>query len=330
MHSGTVICEAKELSKSFGHHQVINQIDFTLTRGEKVALVGKNGEGKTTLVKIIKGELSHEGMIQLGYQVKIGYFAQNQDESLDLEKTIYQTLEDIAPPEVRPKIRNILGYFLFSDDDVFKKVSVLSGGERARLLLAKLLLEPVNFLLLDEPTNHLDVLSKKILKEAIKKYDGTVLIISHDREFLDGLVDKIWEIQNGKIKEYDGDIWYFLKRKKAENLHKLYNLNASQEKTIQTKNDINLDYLQKKELDKKIRKLDSEIQKIEKELNSIEIQLKEYETQLASNNVELLSDYQWYQRYEQLKSDYEKLFHQWDIFQQEKEYFVNEKKQKYS
>jgi ATP-binding cassette subfamily F protein 3 len=325
-----VICEAKELSKSYGDHQVLNQIDFTLTRGEKVALVGKNGEGKTTLVKIIKGELPYEGMVQLGYQVKIGYFAQNQDESLDMNKTLHQTLEDIAPVEVRPKIRNILGYFLFSDDDVFKKVSVLSGGERARLLLAKLLLEPVNFLLLDEPTNHLDVPSKKILKEAIKKYDGTVLIISHDREFLDGLVDKIWEIQNGKIKEYDGDIWYFLKRKKSESLHKLYNRNVSQEKNIQPKSDVNTDYIQKKELDKKIRKLDSEIQKTEEKLSNIEKQLKEYEAQLASNNVELLSDYQWYQRYEQLKSEYESLFHQWDTLHQEKEHFVNEKKQKYS
>ncbi len=330
LHSGTVICEAKALSKSFGHHQVLNQIDFTLTRGEKVALVGKNGEGKTTLVKIIKGEIPYEGMVQLGYQVKIGYFAQNQDESLDMEKTVYQTLEDIATAEARPKIRNILGYFLFSDDDVFKKVSVLSGGERARLLLAKLLLEPVNFLLLDEPTNHLDLPSKKILKEAIKKYDGTVLIISHDREFLDGLVDKIWEIQNGKIKEYDGDIWYFLKRKKSESLHKLYNRNATHEKTMHTKNDINIDYLQKKELDKKIRKLETEIQRLENELNIIEKQLKQYETQLASNNVELLSDYQWYQRYEQLKSEYDNLFHQWDVSQQEKEQLVNEKKQRYS
>jgi ATP-binding cassette subfamily F protein 3 len=193
------------LTKTFGNHVVLNNIDLNIERGEKIALVGKNGEGKTTLVKILMQQLEYEGVAKLGYQVKIGYYAQNQDEVLDLNKTVVQTLEDIAPMEMRPKIRNILGYFLFSNDDVFKRVSVLSGGERARLLLAKLLLEPVNFLILDEPTNHLDASSKEILKKAIKQYDGTVLLVSHDRDFLDGLADKIVEINEGKIKQYDGN-----------------------------------------------------------------------------------------------------------------------------
>ncbi len=239
LHSGSVVFEAKGLSKSYGSHIVLNQLDFSIQRGEKIALVGKNGEGKTTLVKIIKGELEAEGIAQLGYQVKIGYFAQNQDESIDLNKTVLQTLEDVAPMEIRPKIRNILGYFLFSDDDVYKKVQVLSGGERARLLLAKLLLEPVNFLLLDEPTNHLDVPSKNILKEAIKNYNGTVLLVTHDRDFLDGLVEKIYEISNGKLKEYDGNVWNFLAAKKSQSLQNLYNRNQNREAEQKSKNSTN-------------------------------------------------------------------------------------------
>ncbi|MCX7862568.1 MAG: ATP-binding cassette domain-containing protein [Bacteroidales bacterium] len=330
LHSGTVVCEAKELSKNYGTLQVINNIDFIITRGEKIALVGKNGEGKTTLVKIIKGDLAANGFIQLGYQVKIGYFAQNQDELLDLNKTIEQTVSEIAPADIRPKIRNILGYFLFSDDDVYKPINVLSGGERARVLLAKLLLEPVNFLLLDEPTNHLDVPSKRILKEAIKKYDGTVLIISHDREFLDGLVDKIWEINNGKIKEYDGDIWNFLKQKKALSLQTLFNRNESKEKNYKEKSTSNIEYLQKKELDKKIRKIETELEKTEQLLHTYEQKIQEFEKILNNQHQHTNYDYQMFVQYDKTKLEYEHLFKQWENLITEKEHLLNEKKLRYS
>lgn len=331
LHSGTIVCEAKGLSKSYGNLQVLNQLDFTIVRGEKIALVGKNGEGKTTLVKIIKQELPADGHIQLGHQVKIGYFAQNQEEALDLNKTVLQTLEDVAPLEMRPKLRKILGYFLFSDDDVFKKVQVLSGGERARLLLAKLLLEPVNFLLLDEPTNHLDVPSKNILKEAILQYDGTVLLITHDRDFLDGLVDKILEIQNGKIKEYDGNVWNFLKTKKSQNLESIYNNNSKKEKEEHAKKQNNNNfYFEKKELDKKIRKIENNIERLEKLLLNLENQIIDCEQQIQQNNVELLSNYEWYQKYEKIKTEYDSLYEELDKSLIEKDKLIKEKQEKYS
>jgi len=327
-HSGTIVCEAKELSKSFGSLQVLKNIDFTIKRGEKIALLGKNGEGKTTLVKIINQEIQADGYIRLGHNVKIGYFAQNQDEVLNLNITILETLENVAPIEVRPKLRKILGYFLFSDDDVFKKVSVLSGGERARLLLAKLLLEPVNFLLLDEPTNHLDVPSKNILKEAIKNYNGTVLLITHDRDFLDGLVDKILEIKEGKIKEYDGDVWNFLKIKKSQSFLSLYNVNAKNKETINKNQNNNIGYFEKKELDKKIRKIENQINKIEQSLIELEKKIFDCELQISQNNVELITDYKWYSQYEKMKDEYNKLYDELDKMLIEKETLIKEKQNK--
>ncbi|HNV94985.1 MAG TPA: ATP-binding cassette domain-containing protein [Bacteroidales bacterium] len=326
LHSGSIVCELKGLTKTFGNHVVLNNIDLNIERGEKIALVGKNGEGKTTLVKILMQQLEYEGVAKLGYQVKIGYYAQNQDEVLDLNKTVVQTLEDIAPMEMRPKIRNILGYFLFSNDDVFKRVSVLSGGERARLLLAKLLLEPVNFLILDEPTNHLDASSKEILKKAIKQYDGTVLLVSHDRDFLDGLADKIVEINEGKIKQYDGNIWEFLKKKKAENLQLLFNRNSKNNKELVTEKKSNqLSYAEKKELDKKIRKLENQIDKTEKEIQELENQVKECEHKISSGDEKILSDYNWFLGYEKKKEELNMLYEQWDKFSDELNVLLDEK-----
>ena len=326
LHSGSIVCELKGLTKTFGNHVVLNNIDLNIERGEKIALVGKNGEGKTTLVKILMQQLEYEGVAKLGYQVKIGYYAQNQDEVLDLNKTVVQTLEDIAPMEMRPKIRNILGYFLFSNDDVFKRVSVLSGGERARLLLAKLLLEPVNFLILDEPTNHLDASSKEILKKAIKQYDGTVLLVSHDRDFLDGLADKIVEINEGKIKQYDGNIWEFLKKKKAENLQLLFNRNSKNNKELGTEKKSNqLSYAEKKELDKKIRKLENQIDKTEKEIQELENQVKECEHKISSGDEKILSDYNWFLGYEKKKEELNMLYEQWDKFSDELNVLLDEK-----
>ncbi|NSW45711.1 MAG: ABC-F family ATP-binding cassette domain-containing protein [Bacteroidales bacterium] len=328
LHCGTVVFELKGLTKNYGNHQVLNDIDFTIERGQKIALVGKNGEGKTTLVKIITQQIEAQGIVKQGYQVKIGYYAQNQDEVLDLNKTVIQTIEDIAPIDIRPKIRNILGYFLFSNDDVYKRVSVLSGGERARLLLAKLLLEPVNFLVLDEPTNHLDVSSKEILKKAIKQYDGTVLIVSHDRDFLDGLTDKIVEISNGKLKQYDGDIWEFLKKKKAENLQLLFNRNVNNyaiEKTLEKKSN-QQNYLEKKEFDKRIRKLENQIEKTEKEIAELEVKIKEAEDLIAKADESIMSDYTWFEKYEKMKNDLNLLYEQWDLWSEELGLLLNEKK----
>lgn len=327
LHSGSIVCELKGLTKAYGSHVVLNNIDLNIERGEKIALVGKNGEGKTTLVKILMQQLEYEGVAKLGYQVKIGYYAQNQDEVLDLNKTVVQTLEDIAPMEMRPKIRNILGYFLFSNDDVFKRVSVLSGGERARLLLAKLLLEPVNFLILDEPTNHLDASSKEILKKAIKQYDGTVLLVSHDRDFLDGLADKIVEINEGKLKQYDGNIWDFLKKKKADNLQLLFNRNSknSKEQEIEKKSN-QLSYAEKKELDKKIRRIENQIDKTEEEILTLENKVKECEQKISSGDEKILSDYNWFLSYEKMKEELNMLYEQWDKLSEELNVLLDEKK----
>ncbi|HKK41346.1 MAG TPA: ABC-F family ATP-binding cassette domain-containing protein, partial [Bacteroidales bacterium] len=219
--SGTVVVEAKNLSKSFGDLKVLKKIDFRITRGEKVAFIGRNGEGKTTFSRIIIGELDHTGSLKTGHNVKTGYFAQNQDELLDEDITVLQTIDNVAKGDIRTKIRDILGAFLFRGDDVDKKVKVLSGGERSRLALIKLLLEPYNLLVLDEPTNHLDMRSKDILKKALVKFDGTLIVVSHDRDFLDGIVNKVYEFRENRIKEHLGGIYDFLRKKKIENLKEI-------------------------------------------------------------------------------------------------------------
>ena len=212
---------AEGVSKSYGDHLVYQNASFTIERGERVAFVGKNGEGKSTMVKSIMKEIDHEGTLTLGHNVMIGYFAQNQASLLDEELTVFQTIDDVAKGDIRTKIKDILGAFMFGGDNSTKKVKVLSGGERTRLAMIKLLLEPVNLLILDEPTNHLDLKTKDILKEALKDYDGTLIVVSHDRDFLDGLVSKVYEFGNKRIKEHLGDIKYFLETKKMENLREI-------------------------------------------------------------------------------------------------------------
>lgn len=212
--SGTVVADCKHLSKSYGSLRVLDDIHLTIERGEKVAFVGKNGEGKTTLARILSNDLDFEGIRKIGHNVKIGYFAQNQAQRLDENLTVLETVDQIAAGEIRTKIRDILGAFMFSGEDVEKKVRVLSGGERTRLAMIRLMLEPVNFLVLDEPTNHLDMRSKERLKEALAAYDGTVLVVSHDREFLDGLVHCVYEFKNKKVKQHLGGIYDFLMKKK--------------------------------------------------------------------------------------------------------------------
>jgi len=216
--SGTIAVETKKLTKHYGDHCVLENVDLVIERGEKVAFVGRNGEGKTTFSRIMVNELDHEGTARMGHNISIGYFAQNQDEIMDENKTVFATIDDVAVGDIRSQTRNILGAFLFHGDDVHKKVKVLSGGERSRLALAQLLLKPYNLLILDEPTNHLDMRSKDILKHALLKYDGTLIVVSHDREFLDGLVEKVYEFGDRKIKEHLGGVYEFLRRKRLASM----------------------------------------------------------------------------------------------------------------
>lgn len=254
-----------------------------LNAAKKIAFVGRNGEGKTTLSRIIIGELDAEGTYKTGYNVNIGYFAQNQDELLNNEKTVLKTIDDVAVGDIRTKIRDILGAFLFSGEDVDKKVKVLSGGEKSRLSMAKLLLEPYNLLVLDEPTNHLDMRSKDILKQALMAYDGTLILVSHDRDFLNGLTDKIYEFKGKKIKEHRCSIYEFLEKKNLITLNQL-NLKLPNEKTSGTNSlgDNKAGYIEKKEFDKRIRKIQKQIEGIEQSIENIEARQTEIEHLLSN------------------------------------------------
>ncbi|MCK9410897.1 MAG: ATP-binding cassette domain-containing protein [Prolixibacteraceae bacterium] len=228
--SGNYPVIVEELAKNYGDHPVFSNVSLTLERGEKIAFVGKNGEGKSTLVKAIMNEIEYQGKLTLGHNTMVGYFAQNQASILDEELTVFQTIDDVAVGDIRTKIKDMLGAFMFSGDDIFKKVKVLSGGERTRLAMVKLLLEPVNLLILDEPTNHLDMRTKEILKNALMDFDGTLILVSHDRDFLDGLVSKVYEFGNKQVKEHLGDIYSFLQKKKLDNLRELERKNSKQVK----------------------------------------------------------------------------------------------------
>lgn len=302
--SGTIVVETKNLSKSYGDNLVLNEIDLVIERGEKVAFVGKNGEGKTTLSRIIMNEIDYEGELKTGHNLRIGYFAQNQDELLDENMTVFQTIDNIAVGDIRTRIRDILGAFLFSGDDIEKKVKVLSGGERSRLALIKLLLEPYNLLLLDEPTNHLDIRSKDILKQALLKFDGTLIVVSHDRDFLDGLVAKVYEFHNKKVKEHRGSVYEFLEKKKLNSLKqlernkKIINIEEDQESISISK----LSYLEKKEENRKIRKLEKELSELEDNIEKLEKEREEMEIILSSpEKNEELRDGAFFKKYEELK-----------------------------
>jgi ATP-binding cassette subfamily F protein 3 len=219
--SGQYPIVVNDLSKSYDNHVVFNNASMVVERGQKVAFVGKNGEGKSTMVKAIMGEIDYEGSLEIGHNARIGYFAQNQASLLDENLTIFETIDRIAEGDIRTQIKNILGAFMFSGDDIHKKVKVLSGGEKTRLAMIKLLLEPVNLLILDEPTNHLDMKTKDIIKEALKDFEGTVVLVSHDRDFLDGLAEKVFEFGNKRVKEHFEDIKGFLEFKKMENLREI-------------------------------------------------------------------------------------------------------------
>lgn len=273
--SGKVAVLAEGVSKNYGDLEVLKNVDLMLDRGEKVALVGKNGEGKTTFAKIIVGELEHTGKMELGHNVALGYYAQDQAESLDSKKTVFETLDDVARGDIRTKLRDILGAFLFGGEDIDKKVSVLSGGERARLALAKLLLEPVNLLVLDEPTNHLDMQSKDVLKQALMKYDGAMVIVSHDRSFLKGLTDKVYEFKEKGVKQHIGDVYDFLAKTKVESLDDLGFNKRTETKPIAEKTSSNKeDYKAKKEREKKLRSAKNKAAKLESEIAALEEEIK--------------------------------------------------------
>jgi len=280
--SGDIVVETKELSKSYGNLNVLNEIDFVVERGEKIAFVGRNGEGKTTLSRIIVQELEYEGELKIGHNVNIGYFAQNQDELLDPNLTVFETLDKVAVGDIRTKIRDILGSFLFSGEDIDKKVKVLSGGEHSRLSLAKLLLEPYNLLVLDEPTNHLDMRSKDLLKQALEKYTGTLIIVSHDRYFLDGLVDKVYEFRDKKIKQHVGGIYDFIRRRKIADLKEIEAKNKVEKQTkTNTVSDNKQQYLERKERDRTRRSLEKKVSKHEQDIEQLEVEISNLNKILA-------------------------------------------------
>lgn len=314
-HSGKIVVDIKGLYKSYGTTDVLSNIDLLIEKGKKIAFIGRNGEGKSTLSKIIVGEISdYEGKCSLGANVSIGYFAQNQAALLDGEKTVFETIDEIAKGEVRTRIRNILGSFLFDQEDIEKKVKVLSGGEKTRLALAKLLLSEVNLLVLDEPTNHLDMDSKDILKNALLRYDGTCILVSHDRDFLQGLPDILYEFKDHNIKEYHCDIFDFLAMKKISQLDEMNLVMAKKEKE-KTVSDNKRQFEQNKEKERELRKKRNNLQKIEKEIEELENTIDIMEQKL-SNGVQT-DDF--YTEYQNKKDQLAVLMSNWETLAQELE-----------
>ncbi|HIU55507.1 MAG TPA: ABC-F family ATP-binding cassette domain-containing protein, partial [Candidatus Gallibacteroides avistercoris] len=287
--SGDYPVIAENLKKAYGSHVVFDQVTFTIERGEKVAFVGKNGEGKSTLVKCIMHEIDdYTGTLKLGYNIKIGYFAQNQAQMMDEELTVFDTIDRVAVGDIRTKIRDILGAFMFGGEASDKKVKVLSGGEKTRLAMIRLLLEPVNLLILDEPTNHLDMRSKDVLKQAIKDFDGTVIVVSHDREFLDGLVSKVYEFGGGRVREHLGGIYEFLERKKLDSLKELERpvavsaASRAEKEKEKTTTENKLSYEARKELHRQIKRAERAVEATERRIQEIEKQIAEIEQQLST------------------------------------------------
>lgn len=313
--SGRIVFEAKDLSKSFGEKQVLNGLEFNVERQDRIAFVGKNGQGKTTLSKIITRNLDYTGMANLGHNVSVGYYAQNQADLLDDQKTVFETIDDDAVGEIRKRVKSILGGFLFSGEDLEKKVKVLSGGEKARLALAKLLLTPVSLIVLDEPTNHLDMRSKDILKHALLRYDGTLIIVSHDRDFLHGLATKIYEVKNHTVKPFIGDIYDYLAKRRIEGLDEL----NMQERGVGKKEDKKSsagkeEYLRRKERDKELRKIRKEVEQCEARIEQLEQYIEQADTILAQpeKNAQQIIDEDIYAKYELWNKELEEVMEKWD------------------
>ncbi len=322
-HSGKIVLEATKLGKAYGDNQVFDNVEYLVTSGSRLAFVGRNGEGKSTMAKIIVGEINdYSGTFKIGHQVVVGYYAQNQAAMLDGEKTVFQTIDDAAVGDIRPKIRNILGSFLFDSEDLDKKVKVLSGGEKARLALAKLLLTPCNLLVLDEPTNHLDMDSKDILKNALLQYSGTLIVVSHDRDFLQGLTDTLFEFRDGGVHEFKGDIFEFLDYRKMEHLKDLEQKSkpAAGDAKPQTISQNKLNYQQSKERERELRKLRGNVERIEQEIMSIEEQIADKESVLSSG-ADVSTDANFYADYQKLKDRLEERMSAWEEATMELEKF---------
>ena len=318
--SGSYPVIAEDVAKRYGDHLIFEHATFTINRGDKVAFVGKNGEGKSTLVKCIMGEIDFDGKLTIGHNVQIGYFAQNQAQMLDENLTVFDTIDRVATGDIRLKIRDILGAFMFGGEASDKKVKVLSGGERTRLAMIKLLLEPVNFLILDEPTNHLDMRSKDVLKEAIREFDGTVILVSHDRDFLDGLATKVYEFGGGHVKEHLSGIYEFLQKKKIENLNELQkgaslsssptaSAKGSEQEPVQPSEN-KLSYEAQKELNKKLKKLERQVADCEASIEETEAAISIVEAQMATP--EGASDMQLYERHQKLKQQLDAIVEEWE------------------
>ena len=322
--SGQIVAEINEAGMSFGSKHVFSGANFTIEKGDRIAFVGRNGEGKTTLARMLVGQLTPtEGSIRIGANVNIGYYAQNQDDLMDGEFTVYDTLDRVAVGDIRTRLRDILGAFLFRGEDIDKKVKVLSGGERARLAMARMMLEPRNLLVLDEPTNHMDMRSKDILKNAILKYDGTVVVVSHDREFLDGMVDKVYEFRDGGVKEYLGGIYYFLEKRKLESLQEIERRDpspksaaakgpakgAAPDEDAKAVPSGKASYEQRKEQEKLLRKLRRNVETIEAGLAEIEKQIAAYDAKFAAATEYNEADYR---DYNDLKARYDHQMHEWE------------------
>ncbi len=321
-HSGTISADIEHLTKKYGEKVILDDISLTINRGEKVAFVGKNGEGKSTLVKCIMEQVEYSGKLKLGHLVKIGYFAQNQASMLDENLTVFETIDHVATGDIRTKIRDILGAFMFGGEASDKKVKVLSGGERTRLAMIRLLLEPVNFLVLDEPTNHLDLRSKDVLKEAIKAFNGTVIVVSHDREFLDGLVEKTYEFAHHKVVEHIGGIYDFLQTKKMESLRELDTSagNKKAENNTENENPVSgnkLSYEARKELAKKIKKAERNVEEAENAIQQLEAQLAEIEKEFE--NPDRATDESLFREHKKKKKELEEKMYEWEILSEELE-----------
>ena len=312
---GKVVIEAEDVSKSYGDKKVLNNVDLMVKRNTKTAFVGQNGQGKSTLAKIIVGELEHEGNLKLGHNVQIAYFAQNQAEYLDGNKTIHETMVDAANEKNRNKVRDILGAFLFRGDDVDKYVKVLSGGERNRLALAKMLLQPFNVLVMDEPTNHLDIQSKNVLKEALANFEGTLILVSHDRDFLQGLTKTVYEFKDHQIKEFLGDIDYYLKERSIEDLREAEKKTVKKEQKATEETSAKKSYKDQK----KLKSLNNKLSNVESSINKLERKIKEIDVELATNYDETVADPKFFDNYQAKKDELSRLMKDWENIQLELE-----------
>lgn len=311
-HSGKIVITSEHAGKMYGPKRIFSDANFIITKGEKIGFVGRNGEGKSTMMKMIAKKVEHEGTVTLGHSVMMGYFEQDQEEKLDGEKTVFKTIDDLAVGDIRKRVRNLLGAFLFSGEDIDKKVKVLSGGERGRLALCKLLLEPYNLLLLDEPTNHLDIRSKEILKQALLDYEGTVVMVSHDRDFMKGMCNRLFEFRDGHVKEHLGGIEEFMELRKVERLNELdldKKAVAVKKEAVAEKKAAAVDPNEQEQ-----KQLRSQLKKVESEIERLEAEIKKCDDKLSNTETynQLVNDKSFFDNYNKLKSSLETEMQKWE------------------